>query len=323
MPRPPVLAAARSAARVVAASAVRSVPLSAMLSVRSRFDRTAHAHRRAAPPLLLRLARFRPIPPDVRMFSPPGRDDVHFVNVDSLATRWIFWMGMDYAGRHGAGPRLWEALCARADEIVEVGANIGFFATTGGAVARGTYRAYEPHPRSAKALRANLAANGLTAVDVVEAAVVPDAAGGVVSLSAPTGYDGATPLSAAVRPSTGDQVAIEVEALTISDVLGKCDLLKLDVEGLEADLLEASWSVLRKLAPVVMIEVHDVNERLRMLLPMFLGETDAQAFSMHRDSLRPVPQEAFAEGRLFDTFGTWDYLIVPRSRAGMIDRLVD
>lgn len=320
----------RPALRSVLVSALNHTPARPFLAVRDRFDRRLQqGHEGATPPALLRLARVRQVPASITTFHPPGRPDVEMVNVESLATRAIFWMGLDYQGRHGAGPRLWEALCAQASEVVEVGANIGFFTLTGGAVARGTYTAYEPHPRSAAVLRANIERSGITDVQVREAAVVPDGGQPTIELVAPTGYDGGTPSSAMVRNSPLESILISerssevfrVDAVPVSQVLGNCDLLKLDIEGLEAELITAAWDRLVSLAPVIMVEVHDASSDLRALLPDLLAATDGTAYAMRRASLVPVEAGDFVAGGLMRAYGTWDYLVVPRVRAAVVDGL--
>jgi hypothetical protein len=67
--------------------------------------------------------------------------------------------------------------------------------------------------------------------------------------------------------------------------------------------------------------MHDVNRELRALLPELLAEWDATVFAMRTDVLEPVPPERVATGDLFQTYGTWDYLVVPADKAAMIEGL--
>jgi FkbM family methyltransferase len=312
----------RHAARPLVTRIVKSLPLAPLLRARRRYDRTLRKKNpEASVPLSLRLARLRQVPPGVRSFTPPGRTDVRFVNTESLTTQWIYWLGMDEVERHGAGARLWEALCARSSNIVEIGANLGSYTVCGGKVAPGTYRAIEPHPRSAAALRANLAENGIKRVDVIEAAVVPEGWGESVRLYVPTGYDQATPGGATLVAE--HDASIEVGAIPIETAIAGCDLLKLDVESFEPVLLGAAWPTLVRLRPILMVEVHDVNVALRAVLPQLMSKVDGRAFAMRRRTLAPIDAEAFTRGQLYDSFGTWDYLIVPSDRSPVIDHLID
>ncbi|MBV8387235.1 MAG: FkbM family methyltransferase, partial [Acidimicrobiia bacterium] len=222
--------------------------------------------------------------------------------------------------RLGAGPRVWEALCARAAEVVEIGANIGFYTVPGAKVAGGVYRAYEPHPESASLLRANLAENGLDNVDVHEAAVVAGSED-FVDLTIPPAFDGATPGNATLVPEFSGGSVVRVAAEPMAAALGGCDLLKLDVEGLEAALFEAAWNDLVRLRPAIMVEVHDVNEQLRALLPGLVEASGGRAYAMRRASLASVRTEELGRGPLFERYGTWDYLLVPSGREHMVDAL--
>jgi FkbM family methyltransferase len=317
-----VKARVRGAGRAPAALMVRSMPLAPFLRSRRRYDRALReGDPEAGPPLLLRLARLREIPAGVRSFTPPGRPDVRFVNIESLTTQWIYWLGMDWVDRHGSGARLWGALCERSKAIVEIGANLGFFTICGGKVAPGSYRAFEPHPRSAAAMRANLAENGVDRVEVIEAAIVPDGWGATINLYVPPGNGDSTPGSATLVAE--HDASIEVPAVPIGAALAACDLLKLDVESFEPVLLAAAWPTLVRLQPTLMVEVHDVNVALRGLLPQLIASVDGRAFAMRRSTLTPVNADAFARGHLYETFGTWDFLIVPRHRAATVDALVE
>ncbi|MBV8237120.1 MAG: FkbM family methyltransferase [Acidimicrobiia bacterium] len=308
---------ARRWARSAAVAVVSRAPLGLFAGARRRYDERLRRDPASRPPLLLRLARLRPVPPAVDAFSPPGRPDVRFVSRTAGVTQWTYWLGMEEVARLGAGTRVWEALCAGADEVVEIGANIGFYTVPGGRAARGAYRAYEPHPESAAVLRANLAENGLTAVDVQEAAVVAGPAR-EVELAVPPAFDGATPGNATLAPEFSGGSVVPVQGVPVNDVLGAADLLKLDVEGLEAPLLEAAWDELVRLRPAIMIEVHDVNRPLRALLPALLRATEARAYAMRQASLVAVADEGLGTGALFDRYRTWDYLLVPDARRALV-----
>jgi FkbM family methyltransferase len=308
---------ARRLARSAVVGTVSVAPATLLERARRRYDEALRTDPAARPSNLLRVARLRPVPASVRSFNPPGRPDVRFVNGASGVTQWTYWLGMDEVARLGAGPRVWEALCARAREVVEIGANIGFYTVPGGRAAQGSYRAYEPHPESAAILRANLAENGMTNVDVHEAAVVAGPAG-FVDLAVPPSFDAATPGNATLVPEFSGGSVVRVQGVPITDVLGACDLVKLDVEGLEAALFEAAWDDLVRLGPAVMVEVHDVNQPLRRLLPSLVSATAARVYAMRRATLVPIPEEALGSGPLFDRYGTWDYLLVPDARAAIV-----
>jgi FkbM family methyltransferase len=278
------------------------------------------------------MAAFRKrIPPSIQSFALPGRPDLMMANVDSanvnsIGTRVVFWTGDHWVSQHGSGMPLWEELARRAERVVEVGANVGYYTIAGAAAASGEYTAYEPHPLSCAALRTNLELNGTRQATVVEAAVVPEAATSRVELVCPTGHDSGTPSGAMVRGSAlasslADNESIMVDAVLFRDAITGSDLVKIDVEGLEAQLILSAWGQLTDLRPVVMVEVHAFNRDLRALIPELMRELDAAAYAMRRDHLVPVSEAVLRGGRL-EAFRTWDFLIVPSCRASLIDGLV-
>lgn len=305
-------------------------PDSPFMTARRRHGQHLQARGSADPPALLRLAAFRRrIPASVETFEVLGRPDLRMVGVESIGTQVVFWTGHEWVARHGAGLEIWERLCERSATIAEFGANVGFYAIAGGSAARGSYTAYEPHPDSCAALRQNLALNGLHDVEVVEAAVVPPPAPATVDLICPTGTDRVTPSGATVRGSSfdtaealRDSATVVVRAVPFDTAVEGADLVKIDVEGLEAKLLTSAWEQLRASKPVIMVEIHDSNTDLRALIPRLMDDLDATAYAMHRDHLVPVARDSLERGQLRHTCKTWDFLIVPSERAPIVDGLV-
>lgn len=250
-------------------------------------------------------------------------------NVESLGTQLIFWTGDHWVSQHAAGMAIWEELCRRAASIVELGANVGYYTIAGGAVAGGAYTAYEPHPRSCAALRANLELNGIDRVEVVEAAAVSDPATTKVELVCPMGADRAAPSGAMVKGSSleGDDPDRETESFTVSAVafaaaIDGADLVKIDVEGLEAQLLVSSWPQLCAGKPAIMVEILENNTDLRSLIPRLMHDLGAVAYAMRGNHLEPVDPDVLEHAPLFEKCHTWDYLIVPAGHAPLVDGLV-
>jgi FkbM family methyltransferase len=67
-------------------------------------------------------------------------------------------------------------LCRKVKSVLEIGGNVGLFTVIGGQAASGQYTGMEPVLAVAAVLRRNLRRNGLTAVEVLEAAAIPDLA---------------------------------------------------------------------------------------------------------------------------------------------------
>lgn len=320
----------RAALRTLWEHAVNAVPDRLFLAVRRRYGRRLEGIGSAPLPVTLRLAAFRKrIPSSVQTFELLGRPDLKMANVESILTRVIFWTGDYWVSQHGAGLKIWEDLCRRASTIVEVGANVGYYTIAGGEVALGAYSAYEPHPRSCAALRRNLELNGIERVHVVQAAAVPEPGLTHIELICPTGTDRGAPAGAMVKGSSfegkhpdRETESFLVNAVAFASAIDGSDLVKIDVEGLEAQLLVSAWAQLCAVKPALMVEIHGFNRDLRSLVPRLMLDLDAVAYAMRRDHLVPVKPDVLADGQLFDACHTWDFLIVPSRRGSLVDGLV-
>lgn len=300
------------------------------MAARRRFDLRVQSGGAVDPPALLRLIAFRRrIPASVETFELLGRPDLRLANVESVMTRVVYWTGHRWALRHSAGLELWEHLCRRTSNVVEIGANVGYYTVPGALAAKGTYTAYEPHPRSSEALRANLRLNGVDRVVVVEAAAVPGPDPSAVELICTTGTDRAAPTGAMLKDSSFEATdairhreTIVVDGLPVGAVVEGGDLVKIDVEGLEAKLLLSAWPSLVAAKPVLMVEIHDFNDELRSLIVRLMHDLGARAYAMRSDRLVPVAAELLESGSLFAACQTWDFLIVPTERSSLVDGLV-
>jgi FkbM family methyltransferase len=154
-------------------------------------------------------------------------------------------------------------LIRAGDTVVDVGANLGthttFFAQRVGP--SGRVIAFEPQRVVFQMLCANLALNGLTNVhahpaaagrvagmiDVPEVAYAEPGNHGGVSLAAPsTGAPGATGAS--------------VPLLALDDLgLDRCRVLKIDVEGMELEVLEGGRALVAAARPIVYVENNDTS----------------------------------------------------------------
>ena len=157
------------------------------------------------------------------------------------------------------------------DVVVDVGANIGthtvFFAQRAGAA--GKVLAFEPQRIVFQTLCANLALGGLLNVHAFHAAatrapgsiVVP-----AVAYAEPGNYGGVT-LAGGAGVAGGALLAAGAErvpALTLDGValdlgLGssRCRLLKIDVEGMELDVLEGAATLVAASRPIIYLENND------------------------------------------------------------------
>lgn len=149
--------------------------------------------------------------------------------------------------------------------FVDAGASIGFFTLLAARLVgqAGTVVAFEPQPEAAEAVRRNVELNGFEGVTVVEAALSSRAGDALLS-----GVGSAT-----ARLVEGDHgsAAVRVARTSLDVFLGEHgdvapDLVKIDVEGHEADVLDGMRSTLATQRPVLLIEGHgDLGDVLARL----------------------------------------------------------
>jgi FkbM family methyltransferase len=130
----------------------------------------------------------------------------------------------------------------------DVGANVGYYTLLGSRAVgpEGKVLAFEPLPRNLSYLHRHLALNGITNVDVVQAALL-DHEGNVAFESeggpsqARVSWDG----SRTVAASTLDSLAIPPP-----------NVVKMDVEGAEIKVLEGGIEMLREHRPFLIFSTH-------------------------------------------------------------------
>ena len=153
--------------------------------------------------------------------------------------------------------RFCETHLGAGDTMVDVGGNIGLYALLAAKLVgdTGTVHSFEPEPRNAARLRANLALNGFANVEVFEAAVYSEP--GTVALNV---FDArfnawhsigrpSLPDPADARRTIEPTETRDVPAVTLDDHcarhgMSRIDLLKIDVEGAEVDVLGGARTLL-------------------------------------------------------------------------------
>ena len=149
---------------------------------------------------------------------------------------------------------------SKADMFLDIGANIGIYATTiAQAYPPKQIAAFEPLPRNFQNLQANIAANGLGNCRPRQCAV--SGAGKPLPFFVNPIHDGGGSLNNPGVYRTGDvlldakayqaqhpefQSFIEVETLPLDDVITMKSVLKIDVEGAEVDVLRSGFKKLKE-----------------------------------------------------------------------------
>ena len=252
---------------------------------------------------------YRPVPLDV--VDVPGGRGERMAIVGTRMERLLWWWGE--AGYEHGEAGTWRSLCAEAHDVLEVGANIGYYTVVGARATAGSYTAVEANPEAAAVVRRNLALNGVEHVDVVEAAVVGAGAPATLELAFPDQEShSVAPLGSFLRVGTesvDDRAAsrsVTVPTVPAPSLFAGRDLVKLDIEGSEAAVLEAAREEIRQSRPILLLEVLHRTPRLRALIAALL-EDGYLMCSADRDR-RTITLDELARG------GNYDVLLVPADR---------
>jgi FkbM family methyltransferase len=169
--------------------------------------------------------------------------------------------------------RLFHLLVREQDTVVDVGANVGCTSILFAALAHHVY-AFEPSPSTYAFLRLNLKEARVLNVQTFNLALgaVP---GRTRLIYARNNRSGAF-VAASLQPSEG-HVIEEVQMRTLDDVVesavvGPVDVIKIDVEGFEAKVIEGAERVLQRDRPIVVLELNHwcLNAFQRTSVPDFL-----------------------------------------------------
>lgn len=138
----------------------------------------------------------------------------------------------------------------------DVGACLGYYSLLAAGLVgpKGAVHTFEPNPTLIEVLRGNLA--GKSNVHVVHKAV-SGASGPVEFYVAPLPFIGTSSIRSSWQPRRTDRVT--AEATSLDDYCRASgaypDVIKLDVEGVEDEVLKGAGSLLREKAPVIVLEV--------------------------------------------------------------------
>lgn len=162
--------------------------------------------------------------------------------------------------------RMLAQICRPGDGVIEVGANIGSHTV---ALAKavgpgGRVMAIEPQPFVFQNLCANLALNGLTNVDALN-----------VGLGRETGRMTVPPIDYAREGNFGG-VSLSADARGIPVAIQRLDdvqryprlrLIKIDVEGMEAQVIEGACATIARFKPILYVE-NDRIDRSKALIEL-------------------------------------------------------
>jgi FkbM family methyltransferase len=188
-----------------------------------------------------------------------------------------------------SAPCLVEKLVRAGDVALDVGARWGTYTVL---LARqvgpaGLVHAFEPNRHHSRAL--GMIARGYGTVQVHTFAL-SDAAGGAALHIPMLGTRASDGLASLARP-TGAHRTVEIERRRLDDLsLERIDFIKCDVEGHELPVFRGGEATLRRLRPLLLVEIeqrHGVDVEATLA---YLDRLDYSGYSVHRDGLRPVTE---------------------------------
>lgn len=300
---------------------LQRVPDRAFLPLRRSFTATspgsaAYRVQRAA----LQAARYRGVPANIDSFDLVDNPAITIANADSFIVEWLYWFGERYGYEPGT-ITWWKRFCSSSSRILELGANIGYYAVQGALAApEAHYVGVEPHPGCAAVFRRNLELNGITNAEVVEAAAVPGAESPSVELMLPGGRDHYTQAPCTgfvgvndVHRDTEDRstyTSVSVHSIPMRDLLADgTDLLKMDIEGQEHALMSAAVDRLLELRPTIFVEVLQTTPKLRSLILDELLPAGYRSFVPTPNSLVPLDEADLASIWIYEKYGTRDVVL--------------
>ncbi len=313
---------ARTAARRTLTAALNLIPLETLQPLRTAYPNSQPGSaKESAQRLILEVVRYRGVPRTRDSFTLADNPAVTVASSDSFIAERLYWFG-EAKGYEPEVLRWWRHFCARSTNILELGTNIGYFAVQGAlANPSARYTGVEPHPGASGACRKNLELNGITSVNLLQAAAVGDPGTGSIELHLPGGRDHyeEAPCSgfAAGNELHHQQVedvasyrSITVDAIPLAGLIDGVDLLKIDVEGQEHALLNSVFDELVQLRPTMFLEVLDGTTRLRGLISDLCRALPYKLYVPTREALVELDVTELAGTSLTDRFQTRDLVMV-------------
>ncbi|MEV0322969.1 FkbM family methyltransferase [Streptomyces sp. NPDC050658] len=153
---------------------------------------------------------------------------------------------------------LFETFSAHASHVLDIGASIGLYACSGAAAlpSSGRLTAFEPVPANLRALRRNLTLNECADRVRVEAVAVGAGPGQLTLHLSGVNSGGHTAGTAGHAPS-GETVTVprvDVDSYLIAQGLPAPDVMKIDVEGYEAHVLEGAAHTVARSGAALFVE---------------------------------------------------------------------
>jgi FkbM family methyltransferase len=185
------------------------------------------------------------------------------------------------------------------DVVVDVGANIGYYALKECSLIKGTGKviAIEPDPRSRSLLYLNVAKNGYSKnIDILPVAVGPQKKKGKMQLR--NAYNVSSITSSVRTANLEDSFEIDIDMVPLDELVSnesKIDIIRMDIEGYEFEVIKGMTKTLLTFKPrLLLFELHPIADT-KLVMSFFevlsdLGYTIEWAIPRHLiDGLLTVP----------------------------------
>ena len=185
--------------------------------------------------------------------------------------------------------------------VYDIGANVGFLTVIAARLAgpAGSVVAFEPLPENFEHIRHNASLNQMAHVIVRPEAISDTDGKARFQVSAEPTWGNLVDAGKEIRllQGTTEVKVSRLDSLLRSEELPSPDLIKIDVECAEAKVLRGAADTLRRLRPLLLIELHGTNQAIARVLDDFdyvgfvLGDTRAVADSAWDAYVAAAPRE--------------------------------
>lgn len=183
----------------------------------------------------------------------------------------IFWMGL-YGNWEKDSLLLWSKLSETADTIFDIGANTGIYSILAKSInPSAAIYAFEPVPKIHKKLQLNTEINQFNNCN--ENLAISNETCKTIIYDTEGEHSYSASLDNNFRGDDHKLIEIPIECTRLDDYIekyqiDKIDLIKIDVESLEAQVLEGMGEYLQAFQPSILIEIltNDVAQKVEKLL---------------------------------------------------------
>ena len=208
--------------------------------------------------------------------------------------------------------RMLERLVTPGASAIDVGANIGIHTCVLSKCVgeQGMVYAYEPVKRNIRDLESNLLMNQITNVVVRDVGVGSQAGDVPFHFTEEKDFNKGMSRYDPNAKDTIPVVALDDDLPSVENIV----LIKIDVEGMELDVIKGSWNLLEKHRPYLVVELNQNDWSLSDLAELLPYK--------HRVFIKPV--DLTGKWKLVEDIdynlipSSWDILVVPEDKMGVL-----